>query len=170
MLHAAVGAEDEVYVRTSVFLGADGDLVSQYLSLIELGVSPSRDDPELRVGLRPAVGGPCDGNPGIDFTASGLVGGTSTDCSGVPLEPERWHCLEVHLSRVGQRASLSLSVDGDAVLERDVVGGPAWAEPELFVKLGRAAYGESSQGSLWHDDVVVSREPVPCEPAAGAAP
>lgn len=170
MLHAAVGAEDEIYVRTSVFLGADGDLLSQYVSLIELGVSADRDDPELRIGLRPAAGGPCDGTPGLDFTASGLVGGTSTDCSGVPLETERWHCLEVHLSRAGQQASVSLSVDGAAVLARDVVGGSGWAEPSLFVKLGRAAYGQSSQGSLWHDDVVVSRQPIPCEPLAAGAP
>jgi hypothetical protein len=170
MLHADVAAEDEVYVRTSVFLGADGNLLSQYVSLIELGVEASQDDPELRVGLRPALGGPCEGNSGLDLTGSGLVGGTTTECSGVPLEAERWHCLEVHLSRAGQRASLSLSVDGDAVLQRDVVGGPAWAEPGLFVKLGRAAYGESSEGSLWHDDVIVSREPVPCEPTAIGAP
>ena len=170
MLHADVGAEDELYVRTSIFLGADGDLLSQYVSLIELGVGADRDDPELRVGLRPAVGGPCDGNPGLDVTASGLVGGTSTECSGEPLEAERWHCLEVHLSRAGQRASLSLSVDGDAVLERDVIGGSEWAEPSLFVKLGRAAYGESSQGALWHDDVIVSRQPVGCEPSTAGAP
>lgn len=170
MLHADVAAEDEVYVRTSVFLGADGDLLSQYVSLVELGVDAVRDDPELRVGLRPALGGPCDGNPGLDLTGSGLVGGTTTECSGVPLELERWHCLEVHLSRTGQRATLSLSVDGDPVLEQDVVGGPGWAEPGLFVKLGRAAYGESSQGSLWHDDVIVSREPVPCGPSASGAP
>lgn len=170
MLHAAVGAEDELYVRTSVFLGADGDLLSQYVSLIELGVGASRDDPELRIGLRPAVGGPCDGDPGVDFTASGIIGGTSTECSGVPLEAERWYCMEIHLSRVGPLTSLSLSVDGDAVLERDVVGGPGWSEPDRFVKLGRAAYGETSQGSLWHDDVVVSREPVPCEPLTPGAP
>jgi hypothetical protein len=170
MLHAAVGAEDEVFVRSSIFLGAAGDLVSRYVSLIELGVSADRDDPELRIGLRPAVGGPCDGNPGIDVTASGVVGGTSTECSGVPLEAERWHCLEVRLSRAGQRATVSLSLNGAAVLEREVVGGPSWAEPDLFVKLGRAAYGESGQGSLWHDDVVVSRGPIPCEPVAMAAP
>jgi len=170
MLHADLGAEDEVFVRTSVFLGADGDLVSQYVSLIELGVGASQDDPELRVGLRPAVGGPCDGNPGLDFTGSGLVGGTATECSGVLLEAERWFCLEVHLSRTDQRASLSVSVDGDTVLQREVVEGAAWAEPGLFVKLGRAAYGESGQGSLWHDDVVVSREPVPCQPPAMGVP
>jgi hypothetical protein len=164
MLHADVGAEAELFVRTSVFVASDGDLLSQYVSLLELGISATRDDPELRVGLRPAEGGPCDGNPGLDVTASGLVGGTTTGCSGVPLEVDRWHCLEVHLSRTGRNASLSVSLDGAAVLEQDVVGGPEWAEPGTVIKLGRAAYGKSGQGALWHDDVVVSRQPVPCEP------
>ena len=164
MLHADIGGEGELHVRTSVFLGPGAELVGQYFSLIELGVSATRDDPELRVGLRPGSGGPCDGVPGIDLTGNGLVGGTVTECSGVPLEQERWHCLEVHVSRAGQSTSVSVSVDGSAVLARDVEVGEAWAEPGRVVKLGRAAYGASGQGSLWHDDIVVSREPVPCEP------
>jgi hypothetical protein len=46
----------------------------------------------------------------------------------------------------------------------DLVGAAGWAGDELYLKLGRAAYGASGPGSLWHDDVAVSREPLPCLP------
>ncbi|HWO14502.1 MAG TPA: hypothetical protein VNN80_33585 [Polyangiaceae bacterium] len=162
MLHADVGDADEIYVQSHVFLGPEPALLGEYLSLIELGPSATRDDPELRVGLRPATGGPCDGAPGVDLGGSGFVGGTPAACSGAQLERERWYCLEVHLARLDREMNVTVSVDGDAVLQQELVAGAAWDAPELFLKLGRAAYGASGSGALWHDDVVVSRAPISC--------
>lgn len=164
MLHAELSGENEVFVRTRVFLGAQGTLLDQYVSLLELGSRPAQDDPELRVGLRPTVDSLCPGVPGLDVSGSGLTGGPSTECTGFVLEPERWYCLEGHFTRAGRDLSLSVAIDGAEVVTADFVGAAAWGGSELFLKLGRAAYGASGPGSLWHDDVAVSREPLPCAP------
>ena len=82
MLHAELSGEDEVFVRTRVFLGAQGTLLDQYVSLLELGSRPAQDDPELRVGLRPTVDSLCPGVPGLDVSGSDLMGGPATACTG----------------------------------------------------------------------------------------
>jgi hypothetical protein len=164
MLHAELSGEDDVFVRTRVFLGAEGSMLDQYVSLLEFGSRPAQDDPELRIGLRPAVDSSCPGMPGVDVSGSGLTGAPATECTGFVLEPERWYCMEGHLTRTGRNLSLSLSVDGTELLTRDFVGAAVWAGSDLYLKLGRAAYGASGPGSLWHDDVAVSREPLPCDP------
>jgi polysaccharide lyase-like protein len=164
MLHADVSGEADVYVQTRLFLGADATLLDQYMSLLEFGAAASTDDPELRVGIRPSLDNLCNGVPGLDITGSGLQGGPKTACSGVQLERERWYCVEAHLSRVDGDLSLSLSLDGQPLLDDSFTGAAAWAGTPLFVKVGRAAYGASSRGTLWYDDLVVSREPLPCGP------
>jgi hypothetical protein len=164
MLHADVRGEAEVYVQARLFLGADATLLDEYTSLLEFGAAASTDDPELRVGLRPSLDNLCNGTPGLDITGSSLQGGPKTACSGVQLERERWYCVEAHLSRVDGDLNLSLSLDGQALLDDSFTGAAAWAGAPLFVKVGRAAYGASSRGTLWYDDVVVSREPRPCAP------
>jgi hypothetical protein len=78
------------------------------------------------------------------------------------LEPERWYCIEGHLTRSDGNLSLTLSVDGEEIIARDFVGAPVWDGSDLFVKVGRAAYGASGSGTVWHDDVAVSRQPTPC--------
>jgi hypothetical protein len=164
MLHAELSGEEDIFVRTRIFLGAEGSMLDQYVSLLEFGARRAQDDPELRIGLRPTLDSLCPGVPGVDVSGSGFVGGPTTECTGFVLEPERWYCLEGHLTRAGGNLSLSLSVDGTELVATDLVGAAGWAGDELYLKLGRAAYGASGPGSLWHDDVAVSREPLPCPP------
>jgi hypothetical protein len=184
MLHADLSDEVDVYVRTRVFIGGDeiaggdgpdtgspgdaglggGAPLSQYLSLIEFGSREAQDDPELRIGVRPPIDSVCPGVPGVDVSGGGLVGGTATECTGFVLEPERWYCIAVHLARAGGNLSVNVSVDGTELSARDFIGTAEWAANGLFFKVGRAAYGASGRGSIWHDDVAVGREPIPCGP------
>jgi hypothetical protein len=166
MLHAAVSGENDLYVRTHVLLGP-GTEPGQYLSLLEFGTRASQDDPELRIGIRAAGDGTCAAAPGLDVSGSGLSGGAKTACSGLTLEQQRWYCLEAHLVRNDRQLSVSVSVDGASAVDASFTGTNAWAAPDLFVKLGRADYGKSGPGSVWHDDVAISREPLPCDSPAG---
>jgi hypothetical protein len=161
MLHADSSGEAEVFVRTRVYLGDGEALIGQYLSLLEFGARPDQDDPELRIGVRPTNDNIC-ATPGLDVTGTGLSTGSRTDCTGFVLEPARWYCIEGHLTRSDGNLSLTLSVDGEEIIARDFVGAPVWDGSDLFVKVGRAAYGASGSGTVWHDDVAVSRQPTPC--------
>lgn len=165
MLHADLSGEADVYVRSWIRLGSEPALLGQYLSLLEFGSGQSQDEPELRVGLRPAKDSLCPLVPGLDLSVTGLLGGPDTACLGVRLLPERWYCAQAHLSRQAGRLSFSLSIDGVSAIEQEYAQlANGWSGSGLFFKLGRAAYGASSDGSVWHDDVAVSREPVPCDP------
>jgi hypothetical protein len=163
MLHAELQERDEVFVRSWVRLGPEPELLEHYLSLIELGARQAQDEPELRIGLRPAGGSLCASTPGLDVSVSGLQSGSATGCSGFAVEPERWYCLQAHVKRQARSLDYELSVDGTSVLSAAGVRlGPNWNERSWYVKIGRAAYGESAAGSVWHDDVAVSQEPLPC--------
>jgi hypothetical protein len=165
MLHADLEGETDVFVRAWIRLGSEPDLLREYFSLLEWGPSEDQDEPELRIGLRPGSGGLCPASPGLDVSVSGLEGGTATDCTGFTFEPERWYCVQAHLTRDSKQLSISLAVDGETLLEQDYTSlGAGWRESSSYFKLGRAAYGASATGSVFHDDVAVSREPVPCEP------
>lgn len=165
MLHADLEGETDVFVRSWIRLGSEPGLLREYLSLLEWGPSPERDDPELRIGLRPGSGGLCPASPGLDVSVSGLDGGAATDCTGFTFEPERWYCVQAHLTRDARQLKISLAVDGESLLEQEYTGlDAAWKGSSLFFKLGRAAYGVSAEGAVFHDEVAVSREPVPCEP------
>jgi len=165
MLHADLNTEEEVYLRSWVRLGPEPEQLEQYLSLLELGPSEAQDEPELRIGLRPAGGSLCTGSPGLDVSVSGLSGGAATGCSGFALEPERWYCLQAHVERQGRRLDYDLAVDGVGVLSAsDVALGNGWSDRQWYFKVGRAVYGASAAGSVWHDDVAVGLEPVPCGP------
>jgi hypothetical protein len=164
MLHADLSGESDVYVRSRVFLDGSANLLSEYVSFLEFGSRAARDDPELRIGVRPVLDSVCRGEPGLEVSGSGLTAGSGTECTGFELEPERWYCVEAHLVRAGANLSLSVSVDGVEQLARDFTGNAEWAGDDLYLKLGRASYGASSRGSVWHDDVAVGRQPIPCEP------
>jgi hypothetical protein len=165
MLHADLNTEADVYLRSWVRLGAEPKLLEQYLSLLELGPSAAQDEPELRIGLRPAGDSLCTSSAGLDVSVSGTSSGPSTDCSGFRLEPERWYCLQAHVKRQGRSLDYELAVDGVGVLSAsDVRLDNGWNDGHLYFKVGRAAYGASRAGSVWHDDVAVGREPVPCGP------
>lgn len=168
MLHADVSGEGDLYVRSRVFLEVGGAERDQYLTVLEFGTSATRDDPELRIGVRPETGSLCDGQPGIDVTGSGLAAGPRTACGGFALEPERWYCIEAHLVRGGDGRDLGLavSVDGVSLVDETFTGADAWNGSSLFLKVGRASYGASAPGAIWHDDIAVSRLPLPCEPVA----
>jgi hypothetical protein len=163
MLHADSSGESEVFVRSRVYLGAGEASVAAYTSLLEFGARPDQDDPELRIGVRPTSDNIC-ASPGLDVTGTGLTTGSQTECTGFVLEPARWYCIEGHLTRSGANLNLTISVDGVELVTRDFAGSNAWDGDSLFVKVGRAAYGSSGSGSVWHDDVAVSRQPTPCEP------
>jgi hypothetical protein len=163
MLHADLNTEEELYVRSWVRLGAEPELLEQYLSLLELGPREAQDEPELRIGLRPAGGSLCTSAPGLDVSVSGLSAGSATSCSGFALQPEQWYCLQAHVKRQDRRLDYELAVDGVSVLSAsDVRLGNGWNDRQWYFKLGRASYGASAAGSVWHDDVAVGREPVPC--------
>jgi hypothetical protein len=165
MLHADLDTAEEVYVRSWVRLGPEPDLRSQYLSLLEFGPRQAQDEPELRIGLRPPGSDLCTATPGLDVSVSGLPSGSATSCSGFALEAERWYCLQAHVKRLTRGLDYELSVDGASVLSAsDVRLGAAWDDQRWYFKVGRAAYGQSARGSLWHDDVAVGREPLPCGP------
>jgi hypothetical protein len=81
------------------------------------------------------------------------------------LEPQRWYCLQAHLTRAGSRLGVSLAVDGVSVLEQGYERlGPGWNAPGSYLKVGQAAYGPSARGTVWHDDVAVGRQPLSCAP------
>jgi hypothetical protein len=165
MLHADLGEQADFYVRSRVRLGPEPELREQYLSLLEIGARAAQDEPELRVGSRPSGGSLCGNTPGLDVSVSGLGSGSSTDCAGVELEPERWYCLQVHVTRSERRLDYTLAIDGVEVLARsDIRLGGGWNDDSVYLKLGRAAYGQSPSGSVWHDDVAVGSEPLPCPP------
>jgi hypothetical protein len=164
MLHADATGEADLHVRTRVLLGPSDGAADQYTTLLEFGASATADDPEIRIGVRPPDDSLCPDAPGLDVTGGGLTGGPRTTCTGVSIEPERWYCIESHLVRQGQTLELSVSIDGSVVYEDTLAGGGAWDGDELFVKLGRAAYGESGPRAIWHDDVAVGRLPIPCGP------
>lgn len=165
MLHAELDGAGDVFVRSFIRLGSDPSLLEQYVSLIEWGPEESRDDPELRIGLRPEGGSLCTASPGLDVSVSGLASGPVTDCTGFSFEPERWYCVQARVARQGSRLNVSVAVDGETLLEQQYAGlGPSWNGRGSFLKLGRAAYGESAGGSLWHDDIAVGSEPLPCGP------
>ena len=69
------------------------------------------------------------------------------------------------MKRQARNLDYELSVDGAGVLSASGVRlGPNWNDRDWYLKVGRAAYGESAAGSVWHDDVAVGQEPVPCGP------
>jgi hypothetical protein len=163
MLHAELVGVDDVYVRTHVFIDGAGDLLSQYTSLLEFGSRAGQDEPELRIGVRPALDSLCPSVPGVDVSGSGLAGGPATECTGFELVPDRWYCVEAHFMRADANLTLVVSIDGAELTHRNFASTPEWSG-DLYVKLGRASYGASSGGSVWHDDVAVGRQPIPCVP------
>lgn len=164
MLHAELSAESPVYVRSWIRLDA-GARSQNYISLVELGPREDRDDPELRIGVRSAADSLCPGVPGVDVSIGGLGGGPRTECSGVVLEAERWYCFQARLAMQERRLEVSLDIDGEPAVEGEYTGlDAAWSARQLYLKVGRASYGGSPAGSVWHDDVALGAKPIPCEP------
>ena len=88
--------------------------------------------------------------PGVDVSVSGLGSGPHTECSGVPLEPERWYCLQAHVTEGAQRLAVSVSLDGEPLVDRDFTDlAAAWMGSDLYLKLGQAAYGPAGAGAIW---------------------
>lgn len=163
MLHMDLQGEADVFVRSWIRL--QPELLDQYVSLLEWGPESNQDEPELRIGSRPNAGSLCPTAPGLDVSVSGLASGSATDCSGFELEPERWYCLQAHVTRSATSLAVSLSVDGEMVVERSYSSlNQPWNASAFYFKLGRAAYGSSGSGALWHDDVAVGLELPPCGP------
>jgi hypothetical protein len=165
MLHADISGETEIHVRSWIRLDPAVLDAEQYVSLFELGPGERRDDPELRVGLRPASGSLCNGVPGVDVSIGGVAGGPDTQCSGVELVAERWYCFQARLSRQGGGLDFSLQVDGELAASRSYPSLDAgWNTGTLFFKLGQATYGGNAAGSIWHDDVALGRSALDCGP------
>jgi hypothetical protein len=163
MLHMDLQGEADVFVRSWVRL--QPELLDHYVSLLEWGPEANQDDPEVRIGSRPSAGSLCPTSPGLDVSVSGLASGSATDCTGFALEPERWYCLQAHVTRSATSVGVALSVDGEMLLERSYESlNQEWNSSGFYFKLGRAAYGASGPGALWHDDVAVGLELPPCGP------
>src|SRR5690606_33975584 len=121
--------ETDIFVRSWIRLGSEPELLRQYFSLLEWGPSAAQDEPELRIGLRPSGGALCPASPGLDVSVRGLTQGVTTDCTGFALEPERWYCVQAHLTRESSQLGVSLAVDGETLLEREYTSlGAAWKD------------------------------------------
>jgi hypothetical protein len=170
MLHASLSLEAPLYLRAWIRLDTQATSQNQYVSVLELGARDDRDDPELRIGVRSAADNLCPGAPGVDVSMGGIEGGPRTECSGVVLEAERWYCFQARLSLQARQLEVSLQVDAEPAVEAAYAGlDAAWNARDLYFKLGRASYGGPAAGAVWHDDVALGPEPIPCEPPAEPA-
>jgi len=71
--------------------------------------------------------------------------------------------VQAHVTRGALRLDVSVSLDGEALVDREFSDlATTWLGSDLYLKLGQAAYGPAAAGALWQDDVVVSRNAVPC--------
>jgi hypothetical protein len=165
MLHASLSLDGPLHLRAWIRLDTETTSQNQYVSVLELGPRDDRDDPELRIGVRSAADNLCPGVPGVDVSMGGLAGGPRTECSGVVLEAERWYCFQARLSLSERRLEVSLQIDAEPAVEQVYAGlDAAWNTRDLYVKVGRASYGGPAAGAVWHDDVALGPEPIPCEP------
>jgi hypothetical protein len=164
MAHADVAAESEMYARSWIRLGGASSDSGHEIGVLEFGPTAA-DNPELRVGLR-NNDSVCASNPGVEVTVDGVAGGERTVCTGVPLDAERWYCLEVHFSRSPGRIAFGVQIDGASVVpETEYTDAmPAWNDGPMFLKLGRSSYGGNNIWPVWHDDVVLANQPVGCAP------
>ena len=161
MAHADISSQTDVHARSWIRLGASSTQSGHEVGLLEFGPT-NADNPEVRVGFRDNDS-VCVAAPGLEVTVDGVEGGERTSCSGVALDAERWYCLEVHFSRSPGRITFGVKVDGDTVVpETEYADATAWGDGPMFLKLGRSAYGGNQTWPVWHDDVVVSSQPVGC--------
>jgi hypothetical protein len=161
MAHADVSSQTEIHARSWIRLGASSTLSGHEVGLLEFGPT-NADNPEVRVGFRDNDS-VCVAAPGLEVTVDGVAGGERTTCSGVALDAERWYCLEVHFARSPGRIVFGVKVDGTSVVpETEYTDATAWGEGPMFLKLGRSSYGGNMTWPVWHDDVIVSSEPVGC--------
>jgi polysaccharide lyase-like protein len=163
MLHADISAQNEVYARSWIRLGGASSDSGHEIGVLEFGPTHA-DNPELRVGIR-NDDSVCNTAPGVEVTVDGVSGGERTSCSGVPLDAERWYCLQVHFARSPGRIAFSVQIDGSSVVaETEYTDAlPAWSDGPLFLKLGRSSYGGNGVWPVWHDDVALSNQPIGCD-------
>lgn len=164
MARADISEQTDVYARSWIQLGDVSSNSGHEIGFLEFGPTDA-DNPELRVGLR-NNDSVCIAAPGVEVTVDGVAGGERTTCSGVALEADRWYCLEVHFSRAPGRIAFSVQIDGASVVPNTEYTDamPAWSDGPLFLKLGRSSYGGNGVWPVWHDDVVLSTQPVGCAP------
>jgi len=164
MARADISDQTDVYARSWIQLGDVSSNSGHEIGFLEFGPTDA-DNPELRVGLR-NNDSVCIAAPGVEVTVDGVAGGERTTCSGVALEANRWYCLEVHFSRGPGRIAFSVQIDGASVVPNTEYADamPAWSDGPLFLKLGRSSYGGNGVWPVWHDDVVLSTQPVGCAP------
>ena len=164
MAHADISDQTEVYARSWIRLGAASSDSGHEIGVLEFGPTLA-DNPELRVGFR-NNDSVCVQAPGVEVTVDGVAGGERTTCSGVALEANRWYCLQVHFTRAPGSIGFSVQIDGSSVVPdttySDAVA--AWSDGPMFLKLGRSSYGGNNVWPVWHDDVVLSTQPVGCDP------
>jgi len=164
MARADISDQTDVYARSWIQLGDVSSNSGHEIGFLEFGPTDA-DNPELRVGLR-NNDSVCIAAPGVEVTVDGVAGGERTTCSGVALQANRWYCLEVHFSRGPGRIAFSVQLDGASVVPNTEYTDamPAWSDGPMFLKLGRSSYGGNGVWPVWHDDVVLSTQPVGCAP------
>jgi hypothetical protein len=166
-LVADLGSQTDFWVRALVkYMGA-GPTNEHEITFFELGEHPDQDDPEARVGFRNDGCNDTDGSPfgGLEFNMTKGPGGEFTGCTGVPLEGNRWYCVEVHVVQSASSASGDLYLDGEkqaftnhgSAVDQVLANGAF-----RYLKLGAQTYGGVNTGPLLLDEVTVSTSRVAC--------
>lgn len=166
-LVADLGSQTDFWVRALVkYMGA-GPTNEHEITFFELGEHPDQDDPEARVGFRNDGCNDTDGSPfgGLEFNMTKGPGGEFTGCTGVPLEGNRWYCVEVHVVQTAASASGDLYLDGQrqsftnhgSPVDQVLANGAF-----RYLKLGAQTYGGVNTGPLVLDEVTVSTSRVAC--------
>lgn len=166
-LVADLGSQTDFWVRALVkYMGA-GPTNEHEITFFELGEHPDQDDPEARVGFRNDGCNDTDGSPfgGLEFNMTKGPGGEFTGCTGVPLEGNRWYCVEVHVIQSASSASGDLYLDGEkqsftnhgSAVDQVLANGAF-----RYLKLGAQTYGGVNTGPLLLDEVTVSTSRVAC--------
>lgn len=166
-LVADLGEQSDFWVRAMVKYQGTGPTNEHEITFFELGEHPDQDDPEGRVGFRTDGCNDTDGSPfgGLEFNMTKGPGGEYTGCTGVPLEGDRFYCVEIHVAQSGGTTSGDLYLDGQvqSFTNHGMPVDHVLAEGSFrYLKLGAQTYGSVNTGPLVLDDVAVGTSRIAC--------
>lgn len=166
-LVADMGEQSEFWLRAMVKYVGTGPTNEHEITFFELGEHAEQDDPEARVGFRNDGCHDTDGSPfgGLEFNMTKGPGGEFTGCTGVPLDGDRWYCVEIHVVLAGAQTKGELYLDGEeqAFTNHGSAVDEVLAEGSFrYLKLGAQTYGSVNTGPLVLDDVAVGTKRQGC--------
>lgn len=163
MLHAALGAHAEFWIRARIHWDAGSAFTEHEVTAFELTPDPNVDDPGIRVGFR----GDNSCNPtGVEVNITG--GSEQTGCTGYSLAPDRWYCFELHVIRQTAGVTTDLFIDGVDQsysihgMPADVVTNPDMGEPS-HLRVGARSYSGTYPAPVHLDDVAVGTQRIGCQ-------